>query len=61
MESTRAKRCRSDRERGETFTIVLTIGHSTRRLDECIALLKANAVTVVVDFGRLHAPGTILV
>ena len=29
--------------------IVLTIGHSTRTLDEFIALLKAHAVTLVVD------------
>ena len=29
--------------------IVLTIGHSTRTLDEFIALLKAHAVTCVVD------------
>ena len=29
--------------------IVLTIGHSTRSLDEFIALLKAHAVTLVVD------------
>jgi uncharacterized protein (DUF488 family) len=29
--------------------IVLTIGHSTRPLDEFIALLKAHAVTLVVD------------
>jgi uncharacterized protein (DUF488 family) len=29
--------------------IVLTIGHSTRALDEFIALLKAHAVTFVVD------------
>jgi uncharacterized protein (DUF488 family) len=29
--------------------IVLTIGHSTRTLDEFIALLKANTVTLVVD------------
>ena len=29
--------------------IILTIGHSTRRLDEFIALLKAHAVTFVVD------------
>jgi uncharacterized protein (DUF488 family) len=29
--------------------IVLTIGHSTRALDEFIALLKAHAVTLVVD------------
>lgn len=29
--------------------IVLTIGHSTRTLDEFIALLKAHAVTFVVD------------
>jgi uncharacterized protein (DUF488 family) len=30
-------------------SIVLTIGHSTRPLDEFIALLKAHAVTLVVD------------
>ena len=30
-------------------SIVLTIGHSTRTLDEFIALLKAHAVTLVVD------------
>jgi uncharacterized protein (DUF488 family) len=30
-------------------SIVLTIGHSTRTLDEFIALLKAHAVTFVVD------------
>jgi uncharacterized protein (DUF488 family) len=29
--------------------IVLTIGHSTRPLDEFMALLKAHAVTLVVD------------
>lgn len=29
--------------------IVLTIGHSTRPLDEFIALLKAHAVTLVID------------
>ena len=29
--------------------IILTIGHSTRTLDEFIALLKAHAVTLVVD------------
>ena len=29
--------------------VVLTIGHSTRTLDEFIALLKAHAVTLVVD------------
>ena len=29
--------------------MVLTIGHSTRPLDEFIALLKAHAVTLVVD------------
>jgi uncharacterized protein (DUF488 family) len=29
--------------------IVLTIGHSTRTLDEFVALLKAHAVTLVVD------------
>jgi uncharacterized protein (DUF488 family) len=29
--------------------IVLTIGHSTRTLDQFIALLKAHAVTLVVD------------
>lgn len=29
--------------------IALTIGHSTRTLDELIALLKAHAVTLVVD------------
>jgi uncharacterized protein (DUF488 family) len=29
--------------------IVLTIGHSTRPIDEFIELLKANAVTLVVD------------
>jgi uncharacterized protein (DUF488 family) len=29
--------------------IVLTIGHSTRTLDEFIALLKAHAVTLVLD------------
>jgi uncharacterized protein (DUF488 family) len=30
-------------------SIVLTIGHSTRTLDEFIALLKAHAVTFIVD------------
>jgi len=30
-------------------SIVLTIGHSVRSLDEFIALLKANVVTLVVD------------
>jgi uncharacterized protein (DUF488 family) len=30
-------------------SIVLTIGHSTRPLDEFIALLKAHSVTLVVD------------
>lgn len=29
--------------------MVLTIGHSTRTLDEFIALLKAHAVTLIVD------------
>ena len=29
--------------------IVLTIGHSTRSLDEFVALLKAHAVTLVID------------
>jgi len=33
----------------ECSSIVLTIGHSTRTLDEFIALLKAHAVTLVVD------------
>ena len=31
------------------WPIVLTIGHSTRTLDEFIALLKAHAVSLVVD------------
>ena len=30
-------------------TIILTVGHSTRTLDEFIALLRAHAVTRVVD------------
>jgi uncharacterized protein (DUF488 family) len=30
-------------------SIILTIGHSTRTLEEFIALLKAHAVTLVVD------------
>lgn len=31
------------------MTTLLTIGHSTRPLDEFIALLKANAITLVAD------------
>jgi uncharacterized protein (DUF488 family) len=33
----------------ESKTVVLTVGHSTRSLAEFIALLKANAVTRLVD------------
>src|SRR4030095_1212224 len=36
-------------DEGKSPPIVLTIGHSTRPLDEFIALLKAHAVTLVVD------------
>jgi uncharacterized protein (DUF488 family) len=34
---------------GRTFAIVLTIGHSTRTLEEFIGLLQAHGVTRVVD------------
>jgi len=36
-------------DEGKSRPIVLTIGHSTRPLDEFVALLKAHAVTLVVD------------
>jgi len=36
--------------------IILTIGHSTRTLDEFIALLKAHAVTLVVDVRTIPLP-----
>ena len=37
------------RDEGKCSLVVLTIGHSTRTLDEFLALLKAHAVTWLVD------------
>src|SRR6202008_631025 len=40
---------RSEKSAAEDLITLFTIGHSTRALDEFIALLRAHAVTRVVD------------
>lgn len=38
----------------EDSNVALTIGHSTRPLEELIGLLKAHAVTRLVDVRTVH-------